>query len=343
LPCSRVGFRREEQVDPDHVDRLAAAGSRQHKYVRGVDTAGWYRYFAEVEALESSPTYRLLADAVTGDHVVLEHVKLLSNAKGQPNLLFASVQFLGGPTAEWATSRSFVLKSWDQVADSPVHIEVEWAGTVPVRSVMPEICWRGGVNLNPLDVNDSDDVAWLRPASGRSITQGDLNEEVDVLIDSAPTDATTVVFHAAVPSYVLPAQRQTFAAKMNDRADVVWISNEAPGVVTRPPGFRVRELHTVSRTSNGQEDLSPLWFPRCCRHFIEQTLHEDKPPSLGSHQEATHDAPAYTRLSPHDDPDRSRLRLGQRQLDGCFVVDHTGGHASVRSRRREGDGGGAPT
>jgi hypothetical protein len=208
-----------------------------------VDTAGWYRCFAEVEASESSPTYRLLADGVAGDHVVLATLR-------SP---VALIEVGASAGLSLFPDRYRYSYNGAMVGDSPVHIEVECTGAVPIPSEMPEVCWRSGVDLNPLDVNDSDDVARLRACiwpehhtrRGRldraiemvapgppRIVRGDLNEEIDALIDSTPTDATTFVFHSAVLWYLSPQQRRVFAATMIDRPDVVWISNEAPGVVT---------------------------------------------------------------------------------------------------------------
>jgi hypothetical protein len=63
-----------------------------------MDTAAWYRWFAENEARGSSAQYERLANAVADSDELLERLSLLPGAKRQPNLLFASVRFLGGPT-----------------------------------------------------------------------------------------------------------------------------------------------------------------------------------------------------------------------------------------------------
>jgi hypothetical protein len=51
---------------------------------------------------------------------------------------------------------------------------------------------------------------------------------------NVPDDAQLVVFHSAVLSYVSADRRQAFAEVLADaakRRDVVWLSNEAPGIV----------------------------------------------------------------------------------------------------------------
>ena len=275
-----------------------------------MDVAEWYRFFAEVEAKESSPTYRVLANGVADDEVVLGHLARLPAAKRQPNLLFATVQFLDGPTADWLEFRRFMLSRWDDIAalmatrstqtneaarcaaflpvlasirspialievgaaaglclfpdrysysyshtlvgDSPVRIDVECTGAVPVPVEMPDICWRRGIDLNPLDVTDPVDVKWLRACiwpehddrrdrleravkiaadDPPTIIAGDLNSEIDAVLASAPTDAVIVVFHSAVLAYLAVEQRQAFAENMTSRHEVIWLSNESPGVI----------------------------------------------------------------------------------------------------------------
>ncbi|MEQ5871830.1 DUF2332 domain-containing protein [Sagittula sp. NFXS13] len=121
---------------------------------------------------------------------------------------------------------------------------------LPVRH--PEIVWRSGLDLNPLDVTNEEDVAWLetlvwpehyerlarlRKAVGIARTErprvvaGDLRQDLQALIAEAPGDATVVVFHTAVLSYVADqVERDEFAAEMIGDARVKWLSNEGPRI-----------------------------------------------------------------------------------------------------------------
>lgn len=146
---------------------------------------------------------------------------------------------------------------------SPVrlHCRIDTA-SVPVR--MPEVVWRAGVDLDPIDPSDNDAMAWLealiwpgehdRVATLRAaaqlaaanpvrIVRGDLVDEVGALIDQAPQDATVVVFHTAVLNYLEAERRQVFVRQVTANPRVTWISNEGPGVlpdvtaqVDRPTG-----------------------------------------------------------------------------------------------------------
>jgi hypothetical protein len=121
----------------------------------------------------------------------------------------------------------------------------------PVPSEHPEVVWRAGLDLNPLDVRDDDDMAWLEAlvwpdqperanrlraaiAVAREdpprVVAGDLLTSLPALAAEAPKDATLVVFHTAVLAYVAdPETRARFARDVRD-LNAVWISNETPRV-----------------------------------------------------------------------------------------------------------------
>jgi len=122
----------------------------------------------------------------------------------------------------------------------------------PTPSALPQIVWRAGLDLNPLDIADASQVAWLetlvwpeqtqRLANLRAairvaaafkprIVKGDLRgDSLAQLCGEAPKDATRVIFHTAVLAYVAdPADRQAFAERAM-RLSHYWISNEMPGV-----------------------------------------------------------------------------------------------------------------
>lgn len=134
-------------------------------------------------------------------------------------------------------------------------------GPAPLPSTVPEVVWRAGLDLNPLDITDAGDVRWLHAlvwpeqhdraerlaeavdvvrGDPPRIVRGDLLTDLDALIDEAPADATVVVFHTAVLAYLGAADRAAFAGQMLDRVTVGrshWISNEGPGVFEHTAGF----------------------------------------------------------------------------------------------------------
>jgi hypothetical protein len=124
-------------------------------------------------------------------------------------------------------------------------------GPVPLPTRVPEIAWRAGLDLNPLDVMADDDVRWLQcllwpGEQGRrerldaaietarrdppKIHRGDLLTDTAALAGQAPQGTTPVIFHSAVLAYVGVPQRIQFARLVRALA-AVWLSNEAPGIV----------------------------------------------------------------------------------------------------------------
>lgn len=125
----------------------------------------------------------------------------------------------------------------------------------PIPHQHPEVVWRAGLDLNPLDVSKDDDVAWLetlvwpehderlrrlRQAIGVArvhrprVVAGDLRRDLSALIAEAPADATVVVFHTAVLSYVSDcSERAAFSKRMINDPRVTWLSNESPRTFPR--------------------------------------------------------------------------------------------------------------
>jgi hypothetical protein len=124
-------------------------------------------------------------------------------------------------------------------------------GAVPLPTRVPQIAWRAGLDLNPIDLRAAAEVAWLEtlvwPGQvGRAerlraaiaiarldppnLVRGDLLTDLEPLIAAAPRDATLVIFHTATLAYVSPrAKRDRFAATVRG-SGAFWISNEAPSV-----------------------------------------------------------------------------------------------------------------
>jgi len=112
------------------------------------------------------------------------------------------------------------------------------------------VAWRAGIDLNPLDVTDPEDVRWLRTLvwpeqhdrlrrldaaialaqdDPPRVVAGDLNERLGEVAAQAPPDATLVVFHTAVLWYLPKAGRTAFLEQV-DRLGGHWLSQEAPEV-----------------------------------------------------------------------------------------------------------------
>jgi hypothetical protein len=118
-------------------------------------------------------------------------------------------------------------------------------------SAKPEIVWRAGLDLNPLNVTDDADVAWLEALiwpehhhrrdrlqkaaaiaaeDPPTVLRGDLVHDLLPLADKAPPGATLVVFHTSV-LYQVPAPRRTVFTDLVRALPGHWISVEAPEVL----------------------------------------------------------------------------------------------------------------
>jgi Uncharacterized protein conserved in bacteria (DUF2332) len=133
---------------------------------------------------------------------------------------------------------------------SPLTLTCAVNAAVPVPTRLPQVLWRAGIDLNPLDVTDSADLRWLEMliwpgqdhrrnrlsaaadiarSDPARIVRGDLNDELEALARQAPAEATLVVFHSAVMTYLDPAGRSAFVAAVRQLPGH-WLSLEGPSV-----------------------------------------------------------------------------------------------------------------
>lgn len=155
---------------------------------------------------------------------------------------------------------------------------------VPARPL--EVAWRGGLDLNPIDVTDPEAVAWLEtlvwPGEGRRLellraaidvartdpprlVQGDLREDLPELAAQAPRDATLVVFHTSVLAYVPdPADRHAFGdlvASLGAR----WLSQEGRDVLapaasaSTQPWPSNQNMIALDRTPLAHSEVHGAW------------------------------------------------------------------------------------
>lgn len=132
--------------------------------------------------------------------------------------------------------------------DSPVLLECRTRGPVPLPQVPPEVVWRAGLDLNPLDAGDESDVRWLESlvwpgdtqrarverlraaasvaaADPALLVSGNLLEVLPELAAQVPKGATLVVFHSAVAAYLSVEERGQFEQMMGELPGH-WVSNE---------------------------------------------------------------------------------------------------------------------
>ncbi|GAA2590240.1 DUF2332 domain-containing protein [Winogradskya consettensis] len=148
----------------------------------------------------------------------------------------------------------------------PPVLDCAVTGAMPAAR-LPEVVWRAGLDLHPLDVTDPADVAWLdaliwpehthrrtrlraaatiAAADPPHLVTGDLVDDLAALAGQAPPHAALVIFHTSVLYQVPPERKSTFITLVRS-LPAHWISIEAPEVLPfrdlpAPPDDR---LHNV--------------------------------------------------------------------------------------------------
>lgn len=131
--------------------------------------------------------------------------------------------------------------------ESSVMLECEVNDRVPVPQAMPDIAWRAGIDLNPLDVRKEDDASWLdaliwpdnearRERLSAAIAlvaddppriiRADATEALTALAAEAPRNATLVVVTAGTLVYLTRADREAFLTQLRT-TDAAWLALES--------------------------------------------------------------------------------------------------------------------
>lgn len=139
---------------------------------------------------------------------------------------------------------------------SPVVLTSRVDGELPEMR-LPEIVWRAGIDLAPLDARDADDRRWLQGLvwpgeTGReeriaaaldiaavdppSLVAGDALDRLDALVAEAPAGATLVITTPGVLVHIPRAARSTLVARIL-ALPARWITIDPPALldVWEPP------------------------------------------------------------------------------------------------------------
>lgn len=147
---------------------------------------------------------------------------------------------------------------------SPVVIDCELGAGLPAPA-LPQVAWRAGIDLAPVNVTSDEECAWLQTliwpgqdyrrerltaALGIArrerpqVVAGDLSEALPALAAQAPPEATLVVFHSAVLAYVDAPGRAAFTELVAGLPGH-WISNESASVLATTSHYRETGGHFV--------------------------------------------------------------------------------------------------
>lgn len=155
------------------------------------------------------------------------------------------------------------------VGDGAPILRCRTEGDPPLPHALPDVVWRAGLDLDPIDVFDEDRIRWLelliwpgqehrvetlhaavrraREDPPRIVT-GDLtSSDLDELAAEAPREATLVIFHTAVLFYVARPGRDVFRHKVA-QLGATWLACEGSDVL----GFENDRADVMALARNGE-------------------------------------------------------------------------------------------
>ncbi len=137
-----------------------------------------------------------------------------------------------------------------RAGDGPLVLDCTTTGEPPVPEAVPDIRWRRGIDLAPLDVSDAGDVRWLEvlvppEQSGRRdriraavqlarqdppvILTGDALDALADVVAQVPEGLTTVAMSAGTLVYMPGKRRQQFRELVRELG-CRWVAMERVGV-----------------------------------------------------------------------------------------------------------------
>ena len=157
-------------------------------------------------------------------------------------------------------------------------IRCEPRGRVPIPAGLPEIAWRRGIDVEPVDVRDEDSVRWLEccvwpeqrerlerlrqaiAVARRDPPQIVTGDAVDLLPEitaEVPVDATLVVVNSAMMMYLSRERRRRLADVIHDTG-ATWIASESPALLPEALTALTSPIADDTRTFLVAQDLRPV-------------------------------------------------------------------------------------
>jgi hypothetical protein len=253
-----------------------------------MDTAAWYRWFAENEARGSTAQYERLANAVADSDELLERLSLLPGAKRQPNLLFASVRFLGGPTDTVDGFVGFIRSNSDELE-----------ATMRARSTQTNEVARCAAFL-PLLVDLDAELALIEVGASAGLClfpdryaySYDGEQIGDSALEIAVETANTVPVPRRLPTVITRAGLDLNPLSVSDDEDLAWLRAciwpqhaerrqrldlAATIVATDPPRIDQGDLRdaTLNQIDQAPRDATKVVFHSAVLAYVDQASRLD--------------------------------------------------------------------
>lgn len=237
--------------------QLTAFYPRLNKTTRHYDYV--YPYFRsfvlehELEIRDIIGTRSVQTNEVARCAILVPAFELVSRQSGKKPLALIEIGSSAGLTLLWDRYHY----QYDETLecgpfDSPVHIECKLHGATrpPIPNVLPKIATRQGVDLNPIDLNDPENVLWLRALvwpehqnrdkqleraieiarkNPPEIVRGDALEILPDLIRQTENEHPLCVYHSFTLSLATRTHRErleSILGKASEKRSVFWISFE---------------------------------------------------------------------------------------------------------------------
>ena len=182
------------------------------------------------------PAFAVIADETAGAALSLIDV----GASAGLNLLWDRYQYVYGGRIRTG------------LASSPVRIETEVRGErePPIPRDFPDVAFRAGIDLHPVDLTDPDAALWLRALvwpeheerasqldaaialardDAPELVEGDAIEVLARVVEQAPAGSTLCIFHNSALIYFPKKDRRKFGEVIEELSvdrDVYWLSAE---------------------------------------------------------------------------------------------------------------------
>jgi hypothetical protein len=198
-------------------------------------------------------TRRVQTNEVRRCCYLLPAVMVAAQLAGQPLALIEAGASAGLNLAMDYYAYDYGIGAMIGVPASPLTLRCRLDGTrrPPLHLPTPQVGWRAGIDLHPLDPASPDDAAWLRALvwadhPGRDallaaaltaaatrppipLHAGDAAERLPAVVASAPASMTVCLFHTAFLAHFPPLDRERFehlVAVLSTARPIYWVQAE---------------------------------------------------------------------------------------------------------------------
>ena len=103
-----------------------------------------------------------------------------------------------------------------------MHLHCTTSGPVPLPATLPQVVARIGIDLNPLDITDPDDLAWLRALVWQGPVEGERLQRLDAAAAVAAQEPPVLLTGDLVERLREPAEALRQREALRHKADMEY-------------------------------------------------------------------------------------------------------------------------